>query len=393
VAALAESGGLMLPVSSRFLPSLAGPHRVYVRADIFPLEGDPYTVAVVSGDITADRDARVRRQGSLAIPFVLATDADRARALCFGGECQIRRGILYPDGAIEAPIVGTFRIDTLSWSRAQGEAQLTLSDRMAQVQDEPFVVPWQPNGLRPSEAIVAAVQDVFGSRIAYHVSTSVADEQPLKDATYDEDRAQAISDLASSISAATYFDAAGDFVLAPAPASDRLAVWAIDASPTGVLVDAAENLDRSAIRNGVAVRAQPDAEAPPIYALAVDDDPSSPTRWGGPFGKVAMIATSDSVQTQAQADATARNLLRLRLGAARVLTLQTVPNPALEPDDMVTVSLGAGRQTERQEVNAVHLSLGVNDAMAVTCTSHYVPGIMTGARAVRELRSARLVPA
>ena len=40
-------------------------------------------------------------------------------------------------------------------------------------------------------------------------------------------------------------------------------------------------------------RRRPSAEQPPIYALAVDDDPSSPTRWGGPFGKVALIVELD----------------------------------------------------------------------------------------------------
>ena len=94
--------------------------------------------------------------------------------------------------------LGRFRIDALTWADAEGRVSLTLNDRMAQVQDEPFLTPYVPVGLKPSDAAVAVVTEVFGGSISYHVETDPASEPTLGEATiYDQDRAQAVSDLAS----------------------------------------------------------------------------------------------------------------------------------------------------------------------------------------------------
>jgi hypothetical protein len=374
----------MLAVSQRFLDALVESHRVTVAATIIPPGGSPAPAAaqVISGSLRMDRDARIRRQASVTVGFELEPNLDYIRTLPFGGYVELGRGILYADGAEETPTLATLRVDNVSWSQSQGQATLELSDRMAQVQDSSFPTPWTPNGLHPSDAIVDTVQELFGSSIVYHVSTTPATEPTLVDATYDQDRAQAISDLASSVGAAAWFDAAGDFVLAPLPPDPATVtpVWEFEVGEDGTLEEVQENLDRSAVRNGVAVRGQADASSPPIYSLAVDDDSSSPTYWGGPFGKVALIVSLTSVQSQAQADATAASLLNLRLGLARTVTLRGVPMPALEPDDVVLACYPDGRE-EPLRVNAVQLSLEPGSSMDVTVTGHYRPDMLDRRRA------------
>jgi flavin-binding protein dodecin len=293
------------------------------------------------------------------------------RELPFGGYATIERGITFADGTFERVQLGHFRVESISWHELEGSATLTLADRMAQVQDEAFLAPWVPEGMHPSDAIVAAVHEVFGDAIAYHVSTNPGSESTLTGTVYDESRSQAISDLASSIAAETLFDNLGDFVLRP---RDRPAevVWSVDAGARGALITAEETLDRSSVRNGVSVRGQPTPEEPPIYGLATHDDPTSPTRWGGPFGKVPLISSSTAVADQAQADAAARALLNLRLGLARTLVLQSIPNPALEPDDLIEVVFADGR-TETQTVNRIEIGLGVDGALSITTTSLYRP--------------------
>ena len=71
------------------------------------------------------------------------------------------------------------------------------------------------------------------------------------------------------------------------------------------MVNANENLDRTGIYNGVLVTGQPSADEPPITALATFDEAGSPIRWGGPFGKVALLVDGSSVTTAEQAAATA----------------------------------------------------------------------------------------
>ena len=398
----------MLAVSDRFLAALRQMHTVSVRATIYRPSAPttPIAVNVIGGQVTADIDARVRRQASLDVAFALADDVtiDVVRELPFGGYCVIERGIVYANGEVERVQLGRFRVENVTWPDVQGRAALTLADRMAQVADEPFITPFTPGGLKPSDAIVVAVQQVFASTIAYHVSTTPASETTLIDVFYDEDRAAAISDLASGIDAQAFFDNLGDFVLRPRPSvtPSGTPVWSIDAGEDGVLLGADESLDRSNVRNGVSVRALPDPTLAPIYSLAIDNDPASPTRWGGPFGKVALIVNSTSIQTQAQADATAASLLNLRLGLSRTLELRSVPNPALEPGDLIEI-VHADERRELQLVNALQIGLDGAADIALTTRANWrptssllLPGAVrmyAGRAAWRELAEAERVPA
>ena len=375
----------MLAVSQRFLDTIVNSHRVTIEATIVPPTGVPIVAQVIGGTLRADRDARVRRQGTLEVAFDLALAAASVRTLPFGGYVLIERGILYADGTSERPRVATMRVENVSWSGAQGQATLELADRMAQVQDEPFVTPYAPTGLTPAQAAEQVVRDVFGSTIAYHVSASGG--AALVDTTYDQDRAQALGDLAAAINADAIFDAAGDFVLRPRPGDPAATtpVWEFEVGEGGTLIDTQENLDRSVVRNGVAVRGIAALDASPVFALAVDGDPTSPTRWGGPFGKVATIVSSSSVQTQAQADATAASLLNLRLGLARSVTIRGVPNPALEPDDVVLACYPDGRE-ERLRINSLALPLEPEGSLTIVATGHYRPEALTRSRPRRALR-------
>src|SRR4029077_20521816 len=174
--------------------------------------------------------------------------------------------------------------------------------------------------------------------------------------------------------------------------------WTVDAGEQGGLLGSTETIDRSSVRNGVSVRGQPSAAVRPIYSLATNDHPDSPTRWGGPFGKVAMIVSSTTIMDQGQADQTAQSLLNLRLGLARTVTLNSVPNPAVEPDDLIEIVYADGR-VEQLAINAVQLSLDVDGALQITTTSQLrsVPlgaplnvRMFTGQAAWQELDGARV---
>jgi Domain of unknown function (DUF5047) len=393
----------MLAVSSRFLAALRQTHTVTVEATLYrpSAPATPIAVDVIGGSMGADVDARSLRQASLEVAFSLGDEltAEAVRELPFGGYARIERGIRYASGELELVQLGRFRIENVTWPELQGLATLTLADRMAQVADESFTTPYVPTGMKATDAIVDIVNDVFPS-IAYHVTTNPATEPALGDTAYVADRAAAVSDLASGISADAFFDNLGDFVLRPKPAILGEPVWTIDAGAQGVLVAAAESLDRSSVRNGVAVRAQADPTLPPIYALATDTDPASPTRWGGPFGKVALIVDSTSIQTQAQADSTAANLLNLRLGLSRTLELKGVPNPALEPGDLIEIVHADGR-SELQYVNAISIGLEAGGELTLTTRANWrpqplgrsQPRIYAGRAAWRELDEAKQVPA
>jgi hypothetical protein len=386
----------VLPVSERFLLALRDAHAISVACNLFPPgSATPISVDVVNGEVNANAAARVLRQGSVEVAFAREDTATASllQSLPFGGYCALERGIEFADGTVERVPLGMFRVDSVVWGELTGSATLNLSDRFAQIQDEPLALPFNTRGKHPTDAIVTLVQAVFGSAIAYHVETTPSLEPLMAGTIYDQEREAAISDLQQAVSAETLFDVHGDFVVRPTY-KPHAPVWVIDTGERGVLVSAETTLDRSSVRNGVSVRGQPDSELPPIYGLATYTNPASPLRWGGPFGRVVMIAESTAVSTQAQADATARSLLNLRLSMSRTFAVSSVPNPALEPEDVVTIIFPDGH-SEDQAIKETHIGLGPEGTLGLVTVDKYAGDfaptalpLLYGEEAARELALA-----
>jgi Domain of unknown function (DUF5047) len=385
----------MQPASDQFLESLRFSHVIAAAAElIFPGESDTISVPVEAGSITIDRTAEHRRVGTITIPWSLKAGEDLGvdlRTLPLGGYALVHRGLRYANGDTELILMGRLRVESVTWDTLADTAALELADRQAQITDEPFSTPYAAAGQLPAAAAVGIVRDVFADTIAYH--TPYQPPTPLGDITYTGARTDALSALEQSYGAETYFDANGDFVFAQKPGDNEPVVWTIDAGATGVMVNAQESLDRTGIYNGVLVTGQGDADLPPVTGIATYTDPSSPVRWGGPFGKVAMLADSTSVTTDEDAAATAASLLNLRLKQTRSLTLTSAPNPALEAGDTILVLFPDGR-TETHLIDSTTIGLGT-DAQEITTRTLFAPvlALFHGPEAWRELNTAEVVPA
>jgi len=182
-------------------------------------------------------------------------------------------------------------------------------------------------------------------------------------------------------------------------------VWLIDTGARGVMVEAEEALDRTGVFNGVLVVGQNAATDSPVSALVYDSAFDSPTRWGGPFGKVVHVEQSSAVQNTSQAQAAAEAMLDRKLGLTRSITLTVAPNPALESGDIVDIAFVDGRR-ERHVIDAVSLDLGPEGAQQLVTRSVFAPsasrlhadlprrqyGVRTGRAAWREARKARRLP-
>lgn len=361
----------MIAVSDRFLESLRTSHLVHSRCELtFP--GDPTAVVVpiTEGSITCDRTSQNRRSGSVEIPWDLREGENLGldlRNLPLGGYARLFRGVRYSDGSTEDAALGVLRVESVTWRTPQGTAHLELADRMAQVRDEPFTTPLSVNGQRAADAAIAVVQGVFGATIAYRKPNDPA--SIMGDTVFTGQRTEALTTLEQAANGESYFDATGAFVF-DFKAGTTDPVWTVDAGEDGVMVEAEESLDRTGVYNGVLVTGQDTATQAPVYGLATDDDPTSPTYWGGPFGHVAMLATSQ-VGTAAEAQANAESLLGLRLKLTRNLAITSAPNPALEAGDVIRVVFPDGR-VEQHLIDSVSVDLATG-AQAIGTRSRFLP--------------------
>ena len=390
----------MQPASDHFLELLRISHVIAAAAElVFPGETDTIPVPVEAGTVTIDRTADHRRIGTMTIPWSLNAGEDLGidiRTLPLGGYALVHRGLRYADGTVELIQLGRLRVESVTWDTLAATASLELADRNAQVTDEPFSAPYSAKGQTPAQAAVGIVRGVFGDTIRY--LTPYEPAGTLGDITYTGARTDALSSLEQSYAAETYFDADGDFVFAAAPSDGDPVVWTVDAGEAGVMVNAQESLDRTGIYNGVLVTGQGDADVPPVTGLAVFSDSSSPIRWGGPFGKVLILADSTTVTTAAEAASTAQSLLNLRLKQTRSLALTAAPNPALEAGDTIDVRFPDGR-TETALVDSTVIDLATA-AQTITTRTLFAPtaaqtsdALFYGRDAWREAQGARLLAA
>lgn len=359
----------MRPTTDTFDRLVRQSHVIAARCRlVFPgdTDLDAVEVPVQGGQIRSDRTARNRRAGTVDIPWSLRNSADLGvdvRTLALGGYVLLERGVRYASGDTELILLGRLRVESVSWDTLEASASLELADRMAQVADEQFTAPYAAGGQAAAAAAVGIVTQVFGATIGY--STPYAPTDVMSDVYYSGSRTEALTALEQAVGGESYFDANGDFVFARRPTGDEPVVWTIDAGIEGTMVAARESLDRTGVYNGVLVQGQATADAPPITALATYDDPTSPIRWGGPFGRVALVSQSSSVQTIEQAAATAQSLLRLRLMQTRSLELTAAPNPALEAGDTVRIVFPDGRD-EHHLLDAVQTDVGTGAQSIIT---------------------------
>lgn len=361
----------MRSVSSRFLDAVRGGGELATRAVLTPITGPSVDLFIISGDVTQDRTADQRGSGNLVVPAVdpstgvaISTNLSPFGAAPYGATIQLFRGFNYADHTTETVSLGIFRVDSAPRDIGENQVSLSLVDLSAQLNDEKLVAPVTFAGTSKIEdAIESLITDVYPAAV---VNTPGGTATLGKRTVIDQDRWQAIKDWSAAIGCETFVDQLGHWQVQAVPdPTAGTAVWTIDAGADGVLVDGTITPTRQGVYNGVVVTGEPAEKHAPAYALVTDDDPTSPTLWGGAFGRVPDFYSSETIRTDAQAAAAGTARLRDLLGAARSVDLSAVPNPALEPGDTITVTYPDGT-SELHLVDSVQTSLAPDGAQAIT---------------------------
>lgn len=341
----------MRPVSERFLRTIAGSHTAIFRARVVSpgqtgVDPDGTELSILGGDVKLDAGADIRSTVELQVDGRGQWPSSSTSELVpYGNELFIERGVAYGGGATEWVSLGYFRINDVEQDDApDGPIRITGTDRMSMIVDAKLTSIKQYAATAQYEDVVSdLVLDAYPAAVIEWDDSDVATDATGRTIIIEEDRYAKLKELVTGLGKIMFFDYRGVLLIRTPPAADD-PVWIVSRGEGGVLVQASRSLSREGVYNGVLAVGEALDTEPPARGLAVDSGASSPTRWGGPFGKVPRTFASPVLTTDAQARLAAATILRRSLGLPYNVDFTAVPNPALEPDDPVAVGI-SGKPT------------------------------------------------
>ena len=306
--------------------------------------------------ISADRDNEQRQTGSIVVTPDPTTyypvPIDLTSPVSPGGnEIQVSAGWQYQDGTTEIVPVGVFPIvTTQSVSSAQDYTlTITVDDRSWSIARRALLVPYIVNGATTvDEAIAALITSAIDNNggaglppIPYSILPT-AQLAPSNTFNQGDDPWQDALTLAGGVGYELFADQFGSLVGRPIPVPGSTADWTYGPPGSGANVIPFTKLTRVLTADGVSndfvIATENSSVSAAIQGVAEDNGVTSPTRVSGPFGNIPTFATSQTSTTLAAAQAEANYDLQVSLGQVDTIQLETVLNPALTIDDVISVT-------------------------------------------------------
>ncbi|MFG3127325.1 DUF5047 domain-containing protein [Streptomyces tendae] len=329
----------MYPVSERFLARLAESHRVATRVQLFLTTGEVVDLEHSGGSVTVDRGQAIRRTCTVTIadPAIIPRIPTDQLAT-YGARLRISRGVDYgnPDQPELVPL-GVFRLDSVDGDVNEGPVSLQGKDLSACVADDKLTEPYSATG-----TVVGAVTALIQRSLPDADVISLIDDAPIGRRTFDvqADPWAGAQEIAAAAGAEVYANADGVFVIATLPdLLEEEPVWAVEAVEGGVYIKGNRAMTSDKVHNGILASGENTSDnIPPVSWLATDDDPGSPTYWGGPFGRRPDFYSSSTLTTLAACQQAAVLKLRQAKTPNASGDISALPNPALEPGDVIRVT-------------------------------------------------------
>lgn len=343
--------------------------RHYVEGD-GALVTNGVVAKVVSGGVDADRSSKARRVFSAEVALHMWEDVP---VTIVSSRVQIWTGVLLGSFEMMVPL-GVFRVDSIGRTNRG-----TLSLSGASLEEYVIDDKWSEIGVIPKGTMcIAKIVEIINSSVPGYVEFDITPEALARDEplaheiqySLGDSKWDVVESLAFDIECDVYCDATGKFRITPRPTFvDPVPVATVTEGVDGVLVTLNVKTTRDKTFNGwIAMGESSGSDVPPYSAVVVDDDPRSPTRWGGPFGKRLGTYKSKLLDSKQKCEDKARELLRESKAITRTLDLSSIPNPALEPDDVIRISMLDGTYEEHL-LTKISIPLGLGEWSAETLSN------------------------
>jgi uncharacterized protein DUF5047 len=356
----------MRPVSNAFLNALSGSHRMVARARVMTtfatgVDPDGTVVEITSGDVRFDASAKIRGDLDLLLPNEYWPTTPDDLVTPYGNEVFVERGIVLGGGQREWVSQGYYRIESVEQDDASGgTVRVSGKDRMAGIIDARLEAPIQfPPGTSVNDLLDTLVRDVYPTATIEYDFDPDAVSFPGNHLA-EQDRYGFLAEVVKALGKVWFWDYRGVLRVEDAPALSTPA-WTVASGERGVLVAMGRERSREGVYNAVVAVGEAPGDEEPVRAVARDTAANSPTRWGGPFGKVPRYYSSSFITSTPQAGNAAASILGRSLGLPYSVNFQTVANPALEPLDPVDITL-RGR-SERHVIEQLTIPLTADRAL------------------------------
>ncbi len=336
--------------SARFAEAIVNGYTLSTNVLLKEPSGTLSELGILDGSVTRDGTAATRT----AITLDLPPDPDLVPNLPgdplapYWNELHVSRGIEFPDGTVEEIPLGVFMLDETSVDDPGDDLPIQVSalDRSQRVIDAVMEEPGQiASGTLCTDAIEALISEVLPDAEFDFSDSDVT--LPLLSYAQGDDRWDLCQGIAEATQSDLYFDARGICVMRAHPETD-VADLVISEGEGGVLCSASKRWSRADACNRVVVSGE-SSGSDPVIGVAIDDDPLSPTRYGGPFGRITFPWSSEYVTDTAQAEAVAGRILSLKRGTGQQIGFGSLVDPRLEPFDIVHV------RRERLGIDALYI--------------------------------------
>jgi hypothetical protein len=413
----------MYPVPKEWIDVLQAPHQMRFWAQVWSgvrlLDAD---VRIVEGSVTGDSTQDIRYTADVTLDFNFETRLDlRSTSLnVYSGRVALFCSITaakFPEkhsGSLHELVVplGHYRVTDMQ-QQDLGLVKLDLEGYEGYVQDDLFTTPRTAEQLmldpitgKKDDRVIAVItrliqesfaEDIHSSMLttsagydkylmgtpywAWHgmdVLVEVTDrallDLKISDmAPVERDRWAIIKWLAETYNLDVFCGSDGKFHIRE-NASRRSAfnqfpaVWTVRTGAHGVLTTISHSVSRDNVYNAViaykdAVSDEKGSATEPVEAAVYENDPHSPVYWKGPFGRKPLMVTGDYAnKREAQLEALVK--LNDAYGYNSEMSFGSVPNPALEPADLIYVQYPDGR-IEKHVIDSLTIPLGHAGTMNV----------------------------
>jgi len=344
----------MRDVDADFLATVASSHTRLVEVNVW--RGGSVIaqrVPVTAGTISFDSDADMTRMSegvsiasadnsltplnsdSPLAPYGQRLEV-RAGAIVAGEPRLVRLGFLAVQSA--DPTEQYYRDGMGVMQRSPSVVSVDADDLMQVINEASFLTPEQP----PAGATcLSEIRRLVGTRLPVGSFDGVTDQYVPSTITYDDGqggRLKAIQGLAAACDAACRVDDDGYLVVVPRARKTTPSLTLYTAGTPdgrgGQIVTLRRSMSRDRVYNAVVARGEAAVDTAPLQAIAYDTQTDA--QWGSVFGEKPYTFNSPILTTQAAVDqAAATRMNNLIGGRDYQITVDVVPNPAVEIDDCV----------------------------------------------------------